>query len=65
VKSFEIILVNRSFVSERLRFESEQTLVKHLKETYHTHAPLKITYADGSRLEEVILCRIQKKLYSE
>ena len=64
VKLFEIVLVNRSFVRETLRFESEQALVDHLKDTYQTHAPVRITYADGAPLEEPLLKRILENLYS-
>jgi hypothetical protein len=62
-QGFEVVLIDRKLSRKTLRFASEDLLIKCLKDTYETLAPVRITYADGSPVPSEMLNRINRKLY--
>ncbi len=55
--------MDRNFKKQTLRFASEESLIDCLKETYYTHAPIHLGYADGGPIPSEIIDRIHEKLH--
>jgi hypothetical protein len=62
-KQIEVILIDGTFKRHTGRFASEKELIEALKGTFFTHAPVSITYADGTILESKALDRINNQLH--
>jgi hypothetical protein len=63
VRGFELIFLLQDGAQRTRRFKTEGALVKFLKATYATEAPLSFIYADGSAVSALAIDRIYKQVY--
>jgi hypothetical protein len=64
-QAFELVVLDKGGGRKSRRFASEDDLVRFLKSTRYTHAPISFTYRDGSPVPGKVMDRIHQRFFEE